>query len=186
MRFRRLSRDPRGFRHVGALTQLLCLAGMTLVVLAPCAAARTPGLYDSHELLRLSLTAPLTALLQEAGGDTRVKATLALEDGRKVPVRLTTYGKSRQRECDFPPLMMSMEPEAAVDTPFEGAGPLRVVTHCRSIPPNLERYVLLEYLTYRSYSLLAEPALRVRLARFRYQDTEGHSRDKECPFGKRA
>ncbi len=188
MRFRHPSRAPGGFRHVGARARRLCLAGMALVVPAPCVAAGTPSLFDSHELLRLTLAAPLATLLAETGGSSpvgeqtghaEVAATLGLEDGRRVPVKLTTYGKSRQRECDLPPLKMSVEPAAAVDTPFEGEGTLRVVTHCRSIP-DLERYMLLEYLIYRSYSLLAQPALRVRLARFRYQETEGRSRDREA------
>ncbi len=141
-------------------------------------AAEMPGLYDSHEMLQLTISAPLMTLLEGAGEDNGVSATVAFEDGRSVAIKLKTYGKSRRRECDLPPLKLDIELDSALGTPFEGAGPLRIVTHCRS--PELEGHVLLEYLLYRAYTHLAEPALRVRLANFRYQETDGSSRDIEA------
>lgn len=155
---------------------LRCVWLTSLILAVPVrSAAQSTGLYDRNDILPLTLRAPLAALLRQDEG-AEVDGTLHLEDGTSLPVRLTTYGKSRLRECDLPPLKMTADADAARETPFEGEPTLRVVTHCRN-HPSLERYMLLEYLIYRSYLLLAEPALRVRLARFRYEDTDGRSRD---------
>ena len=145
--------------------------------LAPSARAEERGLYDSHEPLSLTLEAPFSELFQEENRDSTVAATLALENGHQLPVSLTTYGRSRLRECDFLPLKIKIDPQAAAGTPFDGAGTLRVVTHCRAVP-NIEPHMLVEYLAYRSYALLTDVALRVRLVRFRYR--QGKGRDLEA------
>lgn len=133
--------------------------------------AEPPSLYDGTQALSLTLEAPLAELLRQPEEDTAVAATLRLADGASVPVALATYGKSRLEECDVPPLKMTAEAEAARGTPLSGLETLRLVTHCRS-RPSLEPQMLLEYLIYRSYSLLSDAALRVRLVKMEYRDPD--------------
>ena len=143
----------------------------------PASTEESSSLYDSLEILQVTLEAPLRALLRRRGQGTWVDARLRLENDESVPIQLTTFGKSRLLECDVPPLEMAVEPDAARLTPFQGQSTLRVVTHCKNLP-NLEQYMVLEYLIYRSYSLLSEHALGVRLARFRYVDTDRPRRNR--------
>ena len=111
---------------------LRCVGLICLILAAPVrsAADQSSGLYDSNDILALTLRAPLAELLRQKEGAV-VDGALHLEDGTRVPVRLTTYGKSRLRECDVPPLKMTVDANAARETPFEGEPVLRVVTHCR-------------------------------------------------------
>jgi hypothetical protein len=64
---------------------------------------------------------------------------------------------------------------------FEGQDKLKLVTHCQDDKDEYQQYVLLEYLTYRTYNLLTELSFRVRLARITYVDTE-ESRDPATSY----
>jgi hypothetical protein len=70
-----------------------------------------------------------------------------------------------------------VDSEGVDGTPFEGLSVLRLVTPCRLVG-NYDRYTLLEYLVYRSYAVLGAPALRVRLARVQFEDTEKPAKDR--------
>jgi hypothetical protein len=61
--------------------------------------------------------------------------------------------------------------EGVAGTPFEGQGALPAVTHCKD-RDSFEQLMLLEYLAYRTYNVLTELSLRVRLAHIEYFDSE--------------
>jgi hypothetical protein len=65
------------------------------------------------------------------------------------------------------------------DTRFAGNERLKVVSHCRDSPSSFDRYILLEYLVYRSHLLLTDQGFRVRLLSIEYADTESEHRTKD-------
>ena len=153
----------------------ICLA----VIVAAGAGATAEGLYGSHEVLQLTLKAPLHEIFQQKDNDFERGGFLELPSGRVVPLTLSTFGKSRLEACPFPPLKISVLPEDASGTLFEGQETLRLVTHCGA-GAGSDRYALLEYLVYRIYGVLAEPAVSVRLAKIHYRDTASGGRTQKA------
>lgn len=177
---RRRGRPPPG-RNTRSIRRGLLIAFLPL--LSSAAVAEPPALlFDRHEILELTIEAPLGELARRPESAADLAATLSWSGGGEVlPVRLATYGKSRLQSCQLPPLELSASSEQAEGTPFAGLSTMRLVTHCRH-DPGYERGVLLEYLAYRAWAVVAEPALRVRLARVRYVDPEGRGGHTHLAF----
>jgi hypothetical protein len=81
------------------------------------------------------------------------------------------YGASRLEECDLPLYKIEIDEADARGTPFEGHPTVRLVTPCQR-GSTWDRFILFEYLAYRSYAVIAEPALRARLVATRFLDSE--------------
>jgi len=155
---------------------LLMTLPVLLIALASTVHAAAPGrLFDSHETLRLTLRAPIRGLADKTATDFELEGSITLEEGRTVPVAVTVFGKTRLEYCTIPPLKLTPDPEAARGTPFEGQRTLRIVTHCGH-ETDSDRWVLLEYLTYRTYQILSDTALSVRLAEIEYDDSKVKTR----------
>jgi hypothetical protein len=89
-----------------------------------------------------------------------------------VPIQIRTRGHSRRlrQTCDFAPLRLEFPKEQVRKTVFDGHGPLKLGTHCRSVT-EFEQYVLREYTVYKMYNLLTPFSFRARLAKVTYVDT---------------
>ncbi|MDX1556251.1 MAG: hypothetical protein R3212_09510 [Xanthomonadales bacterium] len=98
---------------------------------------------------------------------------LSDKDGRPREVSLTVErrGISRQRVCDFPPIRLRLDKTSAVDTPFEGEGALKLVTHCDD-GDRWTQYYVLEMLAYRFYNLITDYSFKVRPMNVRYRDID--------------
>ena len=132
-------------------------------------------LFADDEVFDLTIQAPFTKLMRQAGGAPDVAGRLELPDGTSVPMSCNKYGISRLRECDLASLQIRPEADGMRGTPFEGQKILRLVTPCR-LRGGYDKYTMLEYLVYRSYALIADPALRVRLANVNFHDSEKSAR----------
>ena len=136
------------------------------------------GLFESDDLLELTLTTDLKALLKDRGQESPYRpATLTYlaEDSTTVSldIQVKTRGQFRLKRsnCDFPPLRLNFKKKQVEHTVFANQDKLKLVTHCRSNRKQYEQYVLQEYLAYRLYNLLTDKSFRVRLARITYQDS---------------
>jgi hypothetical protein len=128
-------------------------------------------LFASDEILEIAIRVPLSKLMRQAKDAPGVNGSLELADGTLIPMTCNKYGISRLRECQLASLAMTVSEDNVLDTPFEGQGTLRLVTPCR-LGGDFDKYTMLEYLVYRSYAVVAEPALQVRLVRVRFQDSK--------------
>jgi hypothetical protein len=158
---------PRGRRWI--------IFGLVSLIIAtfcwrPPATAAEP-LFASDEILDLTISGPLRSLARNTSSTTAFPGWLELGNAEKTPVVLSKYGISRLSECDLPLFKIDVEEKHARDTPFEGIHSLRLVTPCHHLR-GYDRYILLEYLVYKSYAIVAEPALRTRLVSCRFRDTE--------------
>ncbi len=134
-------------------------------------AAAVEPIFGGDEILELTIIGPMDALEGDSARWSHVAGTIALEDGAQIPVNLFAYGLSRLEECGTPSLVLEFDPDQTRGTPFEGYRSLRLVRPCHR-GKKFETYVMLEYLAYRSYAVVAEPALRTRLVNCRFLDSE--------------
>ncbi|HEU4564516.1 MAG TPA: hypothetical protein VFS05_07705 [Gemmatimonadaceae bacterium] len=141
--------------------------------------ARVPGVFASDSVLPLTITANLKALARDRGekrpwhGATLARAAAG---GRAVtlPARLRTRGIYRLKMCSYPPLRLDIAKGAPKDSLFDGTGEPKIVAQCAD-GEKWERYLLEEYLIYRTYQLFTPLSFRARLARITWADSAGGS-----------
>jgi hypothetical protein len=155
----------RGSARAGAALALAVLIFSTL----PASAVQS--LFDSEEFFELTIRGPLNRLVRSASAGTVVPGQMELGDGTTIPIVFSKYGLSRLEECDLPLLKIEPDEMQARGTPFQGLRTVRLVTPCHH-GSAWDRFILLEYLAYRSYAVIEEPALRVRLVETHFLDSE--------------
>jgi hypothetical protein len=133
------------------------------------------GLFESDGVLELKLRVPKEEFLADMAQRPVVKGSIEVEGGNTIPITATTYGDSRLEICTIPLMHLTIDPADARNTMFEGQEALWLVTPCRE-SGWYGKFVVLEYLTYKSYAVLADKALRVRPASVDIHDTEGSSK----------
>ncbi len=168
---------------IGMLAVLLC--GRALSAQEPAANRPVPPrapLFESNEVLDLTVEGPLTRVFQERDEEEKTSYDGVIRyhaPGAILPetfdVELRTRGHFRLRisTCPFPPIRLHFEREQLEQTIFASQHRIKMVTHCRTNSAEYEQYVLREYLAYRIYNLFTEESFRVRLARVTYIDTDG-------------
>ena len=140
--------------------------------------AETRPLFTGTEPLAITIAADFRAVQRDRDpkSEKLFPATITVpgETGTAatMPIQIRTRGHSRRlrQTCDFAPLRLEFVKEQARKTVFEGHGPLKLGTHCRS-NSQFEQYVLREYTVYRLYNLLTPYSFRARLARVTYVDS---------------
>jgi len=140
-------------------------------------------LFDSDELLHLSLNTNLAKVLDDLGEEAvyhPASIKLQRKNGEDIAfaVKVKTRGNSRQLEavCSFPPLFVKFPKEGLEGTLFEGQHKLKLVTHCRP-SQKYQQYLLKEYLIYKMYTALTKASFRVRLVQITYKDVAGKRKD---------
>jgi hypothetical protein len=156
---------------------------LVLAVLAAPAGAKPLSLFDSDEVLELTITTNIKAVRRDIKEERSYHpAQLSYIDrqNRKISlnIQIRTRGHSRRnpRICDFPPLRIKFLKSETRDTIFRQQTKLKLVTHCQTKIKAFQDYVLQEYLCYKLYNILADESFRVRLARVTYVDSEGKSK----------
>ena len=159
----------------------------TAIFFAPLIPLSGTILFESDDLLHITVEAPLKSLLDQRGSATRYETvdipyldgTLIYEkEGQESEVfniRVKARGHTRRmREvCYFPPIWIDFEKQNIKGTLFEGQNRLKLVTHCSESGTAFKQIVLKEYLAYRTYNLLTDRSFRVRLAKVTYVDSKG-------------
>jgi hypothetical protein len=169
---------PLSAKETTHLAGILLTLLLALVAFADTLHAELPGrLFDSHQLLRLTLRAPLQELVKTTETHPELEGSITLEDEHSIPVTVKIFGKTRVEYCNLPPLALTPDPEATRGTLFEGRRVLRIVTHC-GYEAGSDRWVVLEYLAYRIFQILSETSLSVRLAEIEYHDSSAKGRPR--------
>ena len=160
-------------------TVLILLGCCSLLSAAPSAHAQAP-LFAADDVIRFTLEADFSALLDDRGEDNPERPailTLPIADGAAVEldVQLRTRGNFRLKKatCQFPPLRLNVKKKQVKGTVFEGQDKLKMVNHCNTRRDEFQQYVLHEYLVYRAFNQLTDYSFRVRLAEVTYRDTAG-------------
>jgi hypothetical protein len=138
-------------------------------------------LFESTAPLTLTLRADFKAVLRDRDTATaqwrpaRLSYTDSVGQPVEVDASVRTRGIFRLRPatCAFPPLRLNIARKTAKGTVLEGIDRPKLVTHCQKDRPDYEQIILQEYLLYKMYNLLTPLSFDVRLARIRYEDTQG-------------
>ena len=139
-------------------------------------------MFQSSDVLNLRLQGPLTSLSRDRAGDPEyreARLTFPGADGSAVTeaVKLRPRGRSRRDRavCTVPPLRVNLPRKAVRGTVFHGQDKLKLVTHCRRSSRH-DRYVYLEYLTYRLLNVVSDAGFRVRPLDVEYVDDDRDGR----------
>ncbi|MCK5369699.1 MAG: hypothetical protein KAQ62_14160, partial [Cyclobacteriaceae bacterium] len=154
-----------GTKHV--LLFLLCFFLLSI------AHGQKTKLFDSDEILELTLRADLKTVFKDRGDDPQYhNATLHYQEDQTafdIPIKIKVRGHFRKMSsnCKYPPLFLnfakSSTPKASV---FRGQDKTKLVTPCRG-----DQIVINEYLVYKLYNLITPKSFRVRLVKVIYEDT---------------
>ena len=140
--------------------------------------------FASHEALVVTLEADIADLKRERDEDVERAGTFTFPGPDNQPmtvsVKLTTRGIFRlaKRNCNFPPLKLDLPKGRVEGTIFHGQNRLKLVTPCNDQRDDYQRYVLLEYLVYRTYNLMTPVSYRVRLLHITLKDTSGKNQER--------
>ena len=141
--------------------------------------AEAVPLFAGVEPVEIVITADFKAVQRDRNPDSKklYPGTIAVVKdgaaGTPIPIELRTRGHVRRkaRLCEFAPLRLELPKAKTKGTIFEGHGALKLGTHCQS-EGVYEQYLLKDYLATRLHGTLTRRALRTRLARVTYADTD--------------
>ena len=146
--------------------------------------AAAQALFEVHEPLSVVLELPTKELLRQAQKKPTFDGLLRYTgvDGTEVSldIAVTTRGKSRLEQCQYPPLSINLKRKQVASTIFAGQNKLKLVTQC-SGSASYRRYLNQEYAIYRIHNLLSDYSFRVRMLEVTYRDSSGRRRDQVQP-----
>ncbi|MDX1517458.1 MAG: hypothetical protein R3288_11495 [Woeseiaceae bacterium] len=166
----------------------LPLALVSVLLFSGGTAIGEPGepdpLFQSHDVLDIHITGPMSTLIRERPDDEYLPASLSwLEPGGEqmtVDIGIRTRGNYRRQKdtCWVPPLRINFKKSDVEDTLFHKQDAIKLITHCKDRSDKYEQLVLKEYLIYRMLNVLTDNSYRVRLLKVRYTDTEDDDDDR--------
>lgn len=128
-------------------------------------------LFSSDELLELTLVCDIAELQADRGMEPEYHdAYLSGKESDGTPYEMKIQVKARGNfrksdlTCQFPPLRVRFSKNDTLG-PFDPDRKLKLVTHC-----DKDRYILREYMVYKTYNLISDWSLRVRLCKITYID----------------
>lgn len=130
-------------------------------------------LFESHELLKVTLNAPLLTIDNERNRDRRYPGKFMVQvPSLTFNVDVMARGNKRRSRgtCAFPPLKIEFDRDETQDTLFHKQSELKLVTQCHPEHLKYEYYVITEYLIYRMFNELTDNSFRVRLMEVTYRD----------------
>ncbi len=151
----------------------------TVVLLTTAAWAETgkapDSLFQSDDLLRVTITAPLTTLVEERSKEDYLPGLFQYTEADGTAVNLDleirTRGNFRHKTCEFPPLRLNFKKSQTKGTLFDKQNIMKLVVHCDK-SSRYEQIVLREYLIYRIFNAITDLSFRARLLRVTYVDSD--------------
>ena len=136
------------------------------------ASGQTSDLFESEEILELTLLYDLKSVHKDRGDDPQYHEAKmhykTNQDTFNIPLKIKTRGHFRKMmtNCKYPPLYLNF---AKSSTPqnsiFRGQDKLKLVTPCRG-----DQFVIHEYLVYKLYNLVTSKSFKARLVKVIYHD----------------
>ena len=131
------------------------------------------GLFDSDEVLHITLKGNIREVLQDRSGDPKNYAVLlsySIEPGSEkvIPVQIKTRGHFRRikENCTYPPLLIQFSKDGAkLSSAFKEQAKLKLVMPCMG-----DEYLIREWLVYKIYNLVTPKSFRARLVKVKLDD----------------
>ena len=141
------------------------------------------GLFDSDDVLPITLTGNIRELLNDRMGDPKyfpLTLSYKKEDSSElsIPVQLKTRGHFRRlkENCNYPPLLINFSKDGPqLNSVFKEQNKIKLVMPCVG-----DEYIIREWLVYKIYNLITPFSFRARLVKVKLED----SRNKKpvAPF----
>ncbi len=152
---------------------------LSILLILACvpAAARELPLFQDDATLKAVLTAPIGQAYAQKRQEQRIEFpgewTYLDENGQtsKLDVSIRTRGNFRRLHCDLAPLRLNFRKSQVKGTLFAGQNKVKLVSPCFDTPL-YQRYVVLEYLAYKTLELLTDYSFKTRLIRLSYVDSD--------------
>ena len=148
---------------------------------------KTAPLFRSHDVLEITLNAPIRQIMRDRPDAEDMQGTLTYEDPEAgettLDIGIRTRGRFRRQTdiCPFAPLRLNFSKTKG--TLFAKSNKLKMVTHCRSGSNTYTQAILKEYLAYRILNTLTENSFKVRLLHVTYVDnSDGKVADTNYAF----
>ena len=142
------------------------------------------GLFDSEEILEITLGGNLSKLLKDKTKDPKkYPLTLSYTEANNkvsIPVEAKTRGNFRRLigNCAYLPLKIYFpETNVAKKTIFRDQEKMKLVMPCRG-----EKYVVHEYLVYKLYNLVTPKSFKARLVKVKI-DNQQKKKQKSAVYG---
>ena len=166
---------PLQTRAVRILSLILAFSIPCLVQADDEDVAKPPKLFDSDEIIAITLSAPWQDIVRNKEFQGTYPATIEYKDhdGNVVKHELTVErrGIKRQATCRFPPIKLRFEKEEVKGSYFRGETSLKLVTHCEN-SERYDQYYLLEMMAYRIYNQVTDFSFLVQPLSITYRDSE--------------
>ncbi|MCZ6855004.1 MAG: hypothetical protein O7G86_13915 [Gammaproteobacteria bacterium] len=164
---------------------VISFAGMALAHSAM--ADHDDPLFESHDLLELTLHAPIKTINRKRDTSISYPAGISFRTGADaltLDVQVEVRGKNRRKRivCKSPPLRLTFATSQTAGTVFRNQKKLKLVTQCDPYSRAYESYLVLEYLAYRILNEITPRSFNVRLARITYQDTDSSKSRNNLAF----
>jgi len=143
------------------------------------AAAEAAPLFQTHDILKMTLRTDFEFLREERDTVNEVEGTVTFADlngsetTKPVQVRARGHFRRDPKNCNFPPLRLNFPRGEMAGTVFEGQDRLKLVVPCMDNRDDYQRYIYDEYLAYRVLNVVTPYSYRVRLVEVTFEDVEG-------------
>ncbi len=138
----------------------------------PITATAEKGLFESDEILAITLNGPVRELMNdrsEKSSNHSFILSYKKTDSSKtnIPIEIKTRGHFRKQKgnCLYPPLMLQFSKNGSVPSIFDGQTKLKLVMPCTG-----DDYVVREWLVYKIYNLITPRSFRARLVQVKLED----------------
>jgi len=154
-----------------------CLSLLLLVAASAPIGARELPLFQNDEILKAVLTAPIAQAYAQKNQETRIyfpgQWTYIDENGEtsRLDVSIRARGNFRRIYCDLAPLQLNFKKSQVKGTLFAGQDKSKLVSPCFNTA-TYQRYVVLEYLAYKTLEILTDYSYKTRLVRLSYVDSD--------------
>jgi hypothetical protein len=148
---------------------------------SPLAAQNPSGLFETDEVLNITLSGNTRDLLNDRGEKSKYYPLVLSYKNKDssetaITIKAKTRGKFRKdrANCIYPPVLLNFQDSEKASTLFQEQNKLKLVTSCRE-----DKYVIREYLVYKLYNLITPKSFRVRLVHLTFHNT---LKDKKTSF----
>lgn len=154
-----------------------CIVLLALVFAGDASAAEAYPLFQTDEVLKAVLTAPISQAYAQRHQEVRLylpgQWTYADAQGEtnRLEVSIRTRGHFRREFCELPPLQLNFKKKQVRGTLFTGQNKLKLVAPCKT-KPKYRQYVVLEYLAYKTLEIITDRSFKTRLMRLTYVDSD--------------
>ena len=151
---------------------------LPLVFLGFTTNSTAQALFESRDILNVTIEAPLTTLARVRSDVDYLNGTFSytneLDEARSFDLKLRARGRFRlqKKTCDFPPIRLNFKKGQVEGSTFGDQDKLKLVTHCQNRRDKNEQFVLREYMAYRILQILTEKSFGARLLRVTYVNSE--------------